>query len=170
MTESYPATLGAKRQATPFGIALKGRQLAGVFYVGSTVAPADISDGLSNTAFASEVCAVAAKDGKEDFRGVLHYAEGCLYHHNNTPNSTTSDQVRSSWCADTPPVAPCTGAFPDFVSAQLINTARSTHPGGVSLLLGDGSVRFISDSVDLNLWRALSTPKAVAGEPVYGDL
>ncbi len=35
--------------------------------------------------------------------------------------------------------------------------ANSEHPGGVHLLLVDGSVRFISDSIDLEVWSALST-------------
>jgi len=36
-------------------------------------------------------------------------------------------------------------------------SARSLHPGGVHVLLGDGSVRFANQSVDLKLWRALGT-------------
>lgn len=33
----------------------------------------------------------------------------------------------------------------------------SYHPGGVNVLFGDGSVRFIKDSVALDVWRGLST-------------
>jgi prepilin-type processing-associated H-X9-DG protein len=33
----------------------------------------------------------------------------------------------------------------------------SYHPGGVNLLFGDGSVKFVKDSLALNVWRALST-------------
>jgi prepilin-type processing-associated H-X9-DG protein len=36
-------------------------------------------------------------------------------------------------------------------------TARSYHPGGVNVLLGDGSVRFVKDSIDGRTWRALGT-------------
>ena len=36
-------------------------------------------------------------------------------------------------------------------------TARSYHPGLINVVLMDGSVRTISDSVDLDVWRALST-------------
>ena len=36
-------------------------------------------------------------------------------------------------------------------------SATSDHPGGVNLLLLDGSVRFVGDAVDLVTWRALAT-------------
>ncbi|QEH31728.1 putative major pilin subunit [Aquisphaera giovannonii] len=36
-------------------------------------------------------------------------------------------------------------------------TSRSYHPGGVNALLGDGSVRFIKDTVDGAAWRALGS-------------
>jgi prepilin-type N-terminal cleavage/methylation domain-containing protein len=36
-------------------------------------------------------------------------------------------------------------------------SARSRHPGGVYAALADGSVRFINQSIDLTVWRALAT-------------
>ena len=36
-------------------------------------------------------------------------------------------------------------------------TARSAHPGGVNVAFADGHVRFVSDAVDLAVWRALGT-------------
>jgi prepilin-type processing-associated H-X9-DG protein len=36
-------------------------------------------------------------------------------------------------------------------------TARSYHPGGVNVLVGDGSVRFIKNTIDGATWRALGT-------------
>jgi prepilin-type N-terminal cleavage/methylation domain-containing protein/prepilin-type processing-associated H-X9-DG protein len=38
-----------------------------------------------------------------------------------------------------------------------LSTARSRHPGGVQLLLCDGSVRFVSNTIRLDAWRALAT-------------
>lgn len=35
--------------------------------------------------------------------------------------------------------------------------ARSQHTGGVHVLLGDGSSRFVSNNIDINTWRNLST-------------
>ena len=46
--------------------------------------------------------------------------------------------------------------------------ARSKHPGGVQASLCDGSVRFFSESIDLGVWRALSTARG--GEPISGDV
>ena len=44
--------------------------------------------------------------------------------------------------------------------------SRSYHPGGVNGLLGDGSVRFFKDSIDLATWKALSSR---AGGEVISD-
>jgi prepilin-type N-terminal cleavage/methylation domain-containing protein len=46
-------------------------------------------------------------------------------------------------------------------------TATSAHTGGVDLLLCDGSVRFVRDSIDLATWRALGTRNG--GEVLAGD-
>jgi prepilin-type N-terminal cleavage/methylation domain-containing protein/prepilin-type processing-associated H-X9-DG protein len=46
-------------------------------------------------------------------------------------------------------------------------TARSMHPGGVNTLLGDGSVRFVKETVQGTVWRALGTVSG--GEVVSAD-
>lgn len=38
-----------------------------------------------------------------------------------------------------------------------IAPAKSLHPGGVNLLLGDGSVRFVSNSIDRQVWWGVGT-------------
>ena len=45
--------------------------------------------------------------------------------------------------------------------------ARGPHPGGVLALTGDGSVRFIKDSVNIVSWRALAT--RAGGEVISAD-
>jgi prepilin-type N-terminal cleavage/methylation domain-containing protein/prepilin-type processing-associated H-X9-DG protein len=47
------------------------------------------------------------------------------------------------------------------------STARSYHPGGVNALLGDGSVRFIKNSISGFTWRALGT--VAGGEVVSAE-
>ncbi len=46
-------------------------------------------------------------------------------------------------------------------------TSRSFHPGGVNVLLGDGSVRFLKDTINGSVWRALGSPGG--GEIISGN-
>ena len=132
----------------------------GVFYNVSRMRFTDVTDGTSNTVFMSELINVKG----DDFRGVLHYPEGPIYQHNNTPNSGT-DQTRSPYCVNDPK-APCIGAYTAYNNRQMLLTARSRHTGGVNVVMGDGGVRFAPNSISLNVWRALATPQAQAGEVV----
>jgi prepilin-type processing-associated H-X9-DG protein len=45
----------------------------------------------------------------------------------------------------------------DFGVVDSFITASSLHPGGVNVLLMDGSVRFIRDGINPSLWQALGT-------------
>src|SRR5439155_20680734 len=60
------------------------------------------------------------------------------------------------------PSRPC--ASTTFLAWRL--PARSHHTGGVNVCLGDGSVRFVSDSSTLATWQALGTR---AGGETVGD-
>jgi prepilin-type N-terminal cleavage/methylation domain-containing protein len=48
----------------------------------------------------------------------------------------------------------------------VVMTATSWHPGGVNLLLGDGSTRFVKSSINASIWSALAT---ISGNEVIGD-
>jgi prepilin-type N-terminal cleavage/methylation domain-containing protein/prepilin-type processing-associated H-X9-DG protein len=48
---------------------------------------------------------------------------------------------------------------------KALATARSYHPGGVQMLLCDGSVRFQDNSISLEVWRGVATRKG--GEAVH---
>ncbi|MGI8978437.1 MAG: DUF1559 domain-containing protein [Pirellulaceae bacterium] len=54
------------------------------------------------------------------------------------------------------------GAGPAVTSAAV--TSRSYHPNGVQCAMVDGSVHFISDTINLQVWQALSTRQG--NEPV----
>ncbi|RUL82204.1 DUF1559 family PulG-like putative transporter [Tautonia sociabilis] len=58
-------------------------------------------------------------------------------------------------------------AIDDVPGEHAIISARSSHPGGVNVAFGDGSVRFIKESIDLGSWRALGT--RAGGEVVSAD-
>lgn len=65
------------------------------------------------------------------------------YSHFNTPNKMT--------CSTTG------GEDTNWGGTQAMITATSNHPGGVNVLMGDGSVKFIKDSVNVQTWWALGT-------------
>jgi prepilin-type processing-associated H-X9-DG protein len=46
-------------------------------------------------------------------------------------------------------------------------TSRSYHPGGANSLFGDGSVRFVKDSIQWPIWRSLGT--VCGGEVISAD-
>jgi prepilin-type N-terminal cleavage/methylation domain-containing protein/prepilin-type processing-associated H-X9-DG protein len=54
-----------------------------------------------------------------------------------------------------------------FLSLRAVMPPSSRHPGGVNTLMGDGSVRFIKESINLPTWRALGTRSG--GEVVSAD-
>ena len=69
---------------------------------------------------------------------------GTMYNHVATPNWKGSDCGNWSAIADTP-------------GEHAIISARSKHPGGVNVLYGDSHVSFVSNNVDLGVWRAVGT-------------
>ena len=75
-----------------------------------------------------------------------HYGNS-LYNHFYTPNPKTWDCGNGS-------------------HNKGLSTARSRHPGGVQVLVCDGSVRFVSETISLSAWRALATR---AGGEVAGE-
>ncbi len=119
---------------------------------------ADMTDGKSSTVIVSEVIG-------GDFRGAWYLDNGSAYTHHFTPNSATPDAcwgLNGCWNR---PNAPCNGRA---IAWGLMDIgARSNHSGGVNALLGDGSVRFVRDSIDLGTWQSLASING--GEVIPGD-
>jgi prepilin-type processing-associated H-X9-DG protein len=56
---------------------------------------------------------------------------------------------------------------PDFTAhGRTFSGPRSNHSGGANVAMGDGSVRFVRDSIPIVTWRALAT--RAGGEVVSG--
>jgi prepilin-type N-terminal cleavage/methylation domain-containing protein/prepilin-type processing-associated H-X9-DG protein len=123
-----------------------------------------ITDGLSNTLLHSEViqCQDNPAAGTWDTRGFVHWGESAYFCGAMPPNSTQPDFVQ--YCVypylNNPP---CTSS----TSYGFTIDARSRHPGGVNTALGDGSVRFVKNSINAAVWSALSTTRG--GEVISSD-
>jgi prepilin-type N-terminal cleavage/methylation domain-containing protein/prepilin-type processing-associated H-X9-DG protein len=65
------------------------------------------------------------------------------------------------------PWGACRSSQSQWPDNSTYSNAQSQHPGGVNCLMGDGSVKFIKDSVNQNTWYALGTRNS--GEVLSSD-
>jgi prepilin-type N-terminal cleavage/methylation domain-containing protein/prepilin-type processing-associated H-X9-DG protein len=154
----------------------------GIFYGNSATKFADVTDGLANTAFFSERILA-------DFQLGVVSPIGDVFFSPAAP--TTIDDAMAACQAIN--IYDPASAFPLFMGAPWVNGQHvflhvagpntrscgfftalraimppsSRHPGGVNVLMGDGSVRFVKDSVSLATWRALGT--RAGGEIISSD-
>jgi len=130
----------------------------------------DLKDGSSNVAFVSEVISGKDDDGSEatgdkelDIRGVWNafLAGSSNYTHILTPNSSSPDVgpiggVGRKWIPDNPP-ANMPGVNTGAQYDEYYAAARSTHAGGVNVGMGDGSTRFVNDTINADTWSRLGS-------------
>ncbi len=126
----------------------------------------DITDGLSKTLLVSEMIAA---DGNAIASEYTNSYGGQQFTSWLTPNSSACDEAtRMVPAATALRGIPCvTLLAADWTKVQVqIFAARSKHTGGVNAALADGGVRFVSQDVDVNVWRGLSTTQ---GAETVGD-
>jgi len=128
----------------------------GIFGNNSKTRITDISDGASNTLCLSELKSrqpSATGPSYQDSRGVWTYGTmgGNTFTTQNGPNSAVPDGV---WGCRNYPLEgmPCVQVGSPY--AAMHAAARSYHTGGVNVSFGDGSVRFVRDSITLATWQA----------------
>jgi prepilin-type N-terminal cleavage/methylation domain-containing protein/prepilin-type processing-associated H-X9-DG protein len=174
LSDNFPSTIAPNEVAR------------GVFYYLSSTKVASVTDGLSNTAFFSEkirgtglpnartdllifdnqtsldatylACTqlnarlAAPLTSRQGMSWVMGEMCCTLYNHVAPPNQTS--------CA-----AP---NFPGNMANMAMQVPPSSlHPGGVNVLMGDASARFIKSSVDLQSWRSVGTRNG--GEIISSD-
>lgn len=153
----------------------------GVCFENSRIRPAQITDGLSNTAIATEsilgqpaASLTAIRDPQLEYKFLLaaplsesrckgtqqwnvsdprgfSWVNGefrcAMYNHYLGPNSPTPDCM-----------GVVLGGSPDKRFRPYgWRAARSRHSGGVNVLMADSAVTFVSDDIDLTLWRGMAT-------------
>jgi prepilin-type N-terminal cleavage/methylation domain-containing protein len=164
-------------------------QPRGIFYYNSSVTPAKVTDGLSNTVYFSEK--IRGDGTPNPKRDLLIFAlsaaqntvdaayQACQALNPLTALPLTSRQgmswVMGEMCCGLynhvapPNQASC--AAPVFTGTManmgMVVPPSSLHPGGVNALMGDASARFIKSTVDLQTWRKIGTRNG--GEVVSAD-
>ena len=172
----------ANTGSLPFFVIPGASNSNGPFYVNTTTRMADLTDGTCTTALYSERLLA---DGTN---AVVSPVEDVFF---SPLNPATADEADSLCKAvDTANLA---NQFPLFMGAPWLHhqhryqhisrpngrscgfftVGKSTmppssrHTGGVNVGMGDGSIRFVRDGVDLTAWRALGSRN---GGEVVGDL
>ena len=147
----------------------------GIFYYRSAVTFAQVTDGLSNTAFFSEKIRGTGTPNPSTDMLVMPVASSLLDTFQKcaalpqTALPLTSRQgmswVMGEMCCTTynhvaPPNARTCASlgFPGNMANMAMQVPPSSrHPGGVNVLFGDGTVRFVKSTVALDTWRAIGT-------------
>ena len=156
-----------------------GGPYTAAFYVSSFTTISEFRDGTSNTMLVSEC--VTNYPWIKRYNGDSGGYNSCLAGTDPdlSANDTGSGGRGKSWfygrwsqcwsySTRLPPNDRLTSNHEcELWTHQGVYAARSRHPGGVLTAFGDGSVHFISESIDLITWRALGT--IAGGEVISGD-
>jgi prepilin-type N-terminal cleavage/methylation domain-containing protein/prepilin-type processing-associated H-X9-DG protein len=149
---NYAACYGKGGYGSVYG---NNPAIGGLFGNNSKVKFEQVTDGTSNTLCLSELkYRQPSGDGPsfQDSRGVWTYATmgGNVFSAQTGPNSATPDRV---WgCRNFPREGmPCVQGGSPY--RDNFAAARSYHTGGVNVSFGDGSVRFVRDSIPLAVWQ-----------------
>jgi prepilin-type N-terminal cleavage/methylation domain-containing protein len=139
------------------------KSVGGVFLSDRSIKIGDITDGSSNTlAFIEFSDANPSGEGWSPYRShrdATHaWAMGYFYHN---CSGRTGDYAYGARVISKPPNSPYYRQYSWNIKPPLVHTttnaaAKSPHNGGVHILLSDGGVRFLSNSIDMNTFKDLA--------------
>jgi prepilin-type N-terminal cleavage/methylation domain-containing protein/prepilin-type processing-associated H-X9-DG protein len=131
---------------------LSGLRGKGPFYRNSKVRIADVRDGMSNSVFLGEHTTISDKT----WVGVVPGAEPCPLDPARFPFTACDAAATLVLCHSGPaPTEPGIVHPPSFPTCHVCQMYAPWEGGNV--LFGDGSVRFVPTSINLNTWAALSS-------------
>jgi len=146
---TYPGTT-VTFEGAPFGIGKS--QVAGQRMNGERFS--SISDGLSNTLMVGEVL----QGQGSDLRGFTWWGDASGFTAYEGPNTTIPDRIYTEGYCNNKPLQNLPCAVSDTNNPTRFSS-RSRHPSGVQAVMCDGAVRFIPNSININVWRAMSTSR-----------
>ncbi len=140
------------------GNTFQGHQVRGMFNrLGANIDFRGTTDGLANTIAVGEVLSY------ENGRGNGNHVNGWVWYNHGAAHTSTIIPINYKNRATTndPPGASCPGADPNRLDcAGWWPTSwgfDSEHAGGANFLFSDGTVRFLSDSIDHKLYQSLGS-------------
>jgi prepilin-type N-terminal cleavage/methylation domain-containing protein/prepilin-type processing-associated H-X9-DG protein len=176
---NYFGNLGANGWAyDQYNSFSKSTAASGVFAYGSSTRLGDITDGTSNTALHAEIKRGARPDHDVlDVTILLPNIWGsgnpALNSNNLKPPAACDSNLAATYnftglqcqrgfllTALYTHTVPPNYKGRDCISAtvdQAHLASRSYHPGGVNVAMADGSVRFVGDRIQMQVWRSLGT-------------
>jgi len=133
----------------------------GSFNANAQVVDASLAANLPNVLAGLQTCssAVQANTAITNLNGRKWAWGNMAFNLFNTVVPPNSKQYKWTSCRNN-----CGGCNPD--DSAFVN-ANSNHPGNVQVLMGDGSVRSVKDSIQMPIWMALGT--VANGETVSND-
>jgi hypothetical protein len=138
-TGSYALCAGTNGPTYGISQTLVKHYNTGIFQYRTVYRQVDVRDGLSNTMFVGEVIQADTRESSNCW---------CLGARHLHSLRTTDNPLNT---------LPDEGVTVDLYGYSCSGAFASYHPAGADFVFGDGRVIFLSENIDLDTYRALST-------------